>query len=144
MICSLYCTLTGCHAILSSLTSLHPYLPNSPESSPFFARPLLILQTHNTTQMHSNADTNNKCTNKDYNIATEYIFAWNINSWSVIHRPLFLFIHSIYNRADVWRADHNPVYEKGDREKRNVGSQTCWSTHGSLLPPTVLPVVIHT
>lgn len=41
--------------------------------------------------MHINADTNNKCTNKDYNIETEYMFAWNINSWSIIHRSLFLF-----------------------------------------------------
>lgn len=39
--------------------------------------------------LNVNADTNNKCTNKDYNIETEYMFAWNINSWSVIHRPLF-------------------------------------------------------
>lgn len=73
--------------------------------------------------LNINADTNNKCTNKDYNIEAEYMFAWNINSWSVIHRPLFLFIHSLYNRADVWRADHNPVYEKREREKRKVGSQ---------------------
>lgn len=128
MICSLYCTVTGCHAILSSLTSLHPYLPNSPESSPHLpVRPLFVVQRHNrTTRMHLNinADTNNKCTNKDYNIEAEYMFAWNINSWSVIQRPLFLFIYSLYNRADVWRADHNPVYEEREREKRKVGSQT--------------------
>lgn len=45
------------------------------------------------------------------------MFAWNINSWSVIHRPLFLFICSFYNQADVWRADHNHVYEKGEGEE---------------------------
>lgn len=143
MICSPYCTVTGCHAILSFLTSLRLTLP----------RPLLffILQRHNTTiRMHLNinADTNNKCTNTDYNIATEYMFAWNINSWSVIHRPVFLFIHSLYNQADVWRADHNPVYGKRVREKTKVGSQTWYTTmyitHGSLLPPTVLIIVLYT
>lgn len=142
MICSLYCTVAGCHAMRSFLTSLRTYSANSPEATPLF-----ILQRHNTTiQMHLNinADTNNKCTKKDFNIPTEYMFAWNINSWSVIHRPVFLFIHSLYNQADVWRADHNPVYEKRVREKTKVGSQTWYTTmyitHGSLLPPTVLTI----
>lgn len=146
MICALYCTVTGCHTILSFLTSLHPHSANSPE-----ATPLLILQRHNTTvRMHLNinADTNNKCTNKDYNIATEYKFAWNINSWRVIHGPVFLFIHSLYNPADVWRADHNLVYEKRVRQETKVGSQTWYTTmyitHGLLLPPTVPTKVLNT
>lgn len=45
------------------------------------------------------------------------MFAWNINSGSTIHSSLFLFIHSLYNEADVWRADHNPVYERRERER---------------------------
>lgn len=68
---------------------------------------------------------------------TENMFTWDINSWSIVHRPLFLFIHSLYNPADVWRADHNPVYEEREGKKRKVGRQTWDTTHGSLLPPTV-------
>lgn len=121
MICSLFCTVTGSHPILSFPTS--SLLASALQSLLFslFSRPLVVLQRHSTTtttrtRLNINADTNNKWTNKHYNIETKYMFAWNINSWSVIHRSLFLFIHSFYNQADVWRAYHNPVYEK--REKR--------------------------
>ena len=138
MICSLYCTVIGCHAVVSFPHSLHPSShPPFPRTSSFF-----ILQRHNTTtEMHLNikADTNSICTRKDYNIETEYMFAGDINFWSVIHRSLFLFICSIYNRADVWRADHSPVYEKREGEKQGSKSILSYSLqHGSLLPPKVL------
>lgn len=63
------------------------------------------------------------------------MFAWNINSWSVIHRPLFLFICSFYNQADVWRADHNHVYEKGEGEEKGSKSslKTCMAHWCTLL-----------
>lgn len=131
-------------------TSLHPSSANPPEATPLF-----ILQRHNTTKwMHLNisADTNNKCTNKDSNIARrkkikyacmEHKFSKR-HSWACV----FLFIHPLYNQADVWRADHNPVYEKRVREKTKVGSQTWYATkcitHGSLLPPTVFTVALDT
>lgn len=122
MICSLYCTVTCCHAIvLFPPTSIRPHSPFSPEAFPFLVGSLFILQRHNKkTQMHLNinADTNDKCPNEGYNIETEYMFTWNINSWSIIHRPLFLFIHFFYNLADVWRANHN--MKRGDEKGRKL------------------------
>lgn len=107
-------------------TSLHPSSANPPEATPLF-----ILQRHNTTKwMHLNisADTNNKCTNKDSNIAgrEKKKYACMEHKFSKRHSSacVFLFIHSLYNQADVWRADHNPVYGKRVRQKTKVGSQT--------------------
>lgn len=87
------------------------------------ARPPFVLQRHSTTtRMHLNinADTNNKSTNKDYNIETKYTSAWSINSCGIFHGLLFLFIHSLYNQADVWRAGHSPVYEERERRKEEI------------------------
>lgn len=78
----------------------------------------------------------------DYNIATEYMLAWYINSWSII--GLLLFIHSLYNQADVCRANHHPVYETKVRAKRKLQKSELVWTHGSLLPPTALATVLAT
>lgn len=128
-------------------TSLHPSSANPPEATPLF-----ILQRHNTTKwMHLNisADTNNKCTNKDSNIAErnkkkkkkacmEHKFSKR-HSWACV----FLFIHSLYNQADVWRADHNPVYEKRVREKTKgrKSNLICNQMHNPRL--TAAPYCIH-
>lgn len=95
------------------------------------ACPPFISQRHNTTtrlRLNINADTNNKCTNKDYNIETVYMFARNINSWSVIHRPLFLFIPSFLQpcrclegrpQSCLWGEKEREREEKG--RKSNLG-----------------------
>lgn len=46
------------------------------------------------------------------------MFVRYINSCSIV--GLLLFIHSLYNRADVFKADHNPVYETKVRAKRRL------------------------
>lgn len=107
-------------ALYSDGLSRRTFLPNFPPSSLAQAlsggRSRSLCSFHKDkitpTQMHLNvnADTNNKCTGMALNTATQYRFAWFINSWSVI--GLFLFIHSLYNQADVCRAHHNHVYEK--------------------------------
>lgn len=60
------------------------------------------------------------------------------------HHPqafYFLLICSLYNQADVWRADHNPVYEKREGEEtsltrcleRLAAAPYCFTKHGKIL-----------
>lgn len=126
MICSVCCTVTGCHAVLSFQTSL---LPHPLQLSGGHSLPLVQFHKDITTtrmRLNVNADTTSKCSNMDYNIATQYMLAWYINSWSII--GLLLFIHSLYNQADVCRANHHPVYETKVRAKRKLQkSELVWT-----------------